>query len=377
MNLLTNNSLSIQHFDTLNFDNVLNYHGIKGKLYNYQGYNDLYQLYKINQIFSSKPWGEIIDRSGLTPYPFKLHIRLPWTGPKKIMDLDQVCNVTVKNIVASQPAPYLIYWSGGIDSTLALVSFLREVDNKELIVYCSEASIEENPYFFSKYIKNKIKTIDSKGISPDIGTHITGDCGDTIWATLDDSFMQNDVTKKLLYKPWLETFTQHSNDTAFLNFCEEFMKKSGRAIDTLFEARWWFYFLTKSQGKAVYKMTSVLIDSANINLINFYENDFFDTWSYFNTDKIIKGYDWATYKWPAKEIIYKFDKNCDYYNNKSKGYSNHVIKHKVVKNLNINFKMPLFVTDNNERPQLPTEPFWSSDIYQELFFEKYKHLFYK
>lgn len=371
-----NNTLSIQHFETCNFDNVLNFHGIQGRRYNYEGYLDLYQLYKINQIFSSKPWGEIIDRSGATRYPFKLHIRLPWTGPGKNIDLETVCDTTVRDIVAKNPAPYYIYWSGGIDSTLALVSFLKLVDKKDIIVCCSEGSIEENPNFYARHIKNHIVTLDSKQVSPQGGTHITGDCGDTIWAILEDSFLNNESIKKLLYKPWQQKFHQCSTDTKFLDFCEKFMASSGRPIDNLFEARWWFYFLMKSQSKAVYKMTSVLIDSPNINLVHFYENHYFDTWSYYNTDKMIKGFNWSTYKWPAKEIIYKFDNNQDYLKNKSKGYSYHAIAHKVYKNLDINFQMPLFITNNNDRPVLSTEPFWSATLYQEQHYQKYRHLFY-
>ena len=368
-------STGIQIFDTPNFDHVLNLHGVVGKNYNYQGYPELSHLYSINKIFSDKPWGEIVDRSGCTAYPFKLKIRLPWTAPSKAMDLDTVCDHTVQNIITANPAPYYIYWSGGIDSHLTLVSFLRSVDHNDIVVLLSEGSIVENPYFYENFIKNKLQTMDSKLPSPPGGTHITGDCGDTIWAILDESFLNNPTIRNYLYRPWREYFIKINPNPDFLQYCEQFMSRSQREITTLFEARWWFYLLCKSQSKAVYKHTTVLLDSGDVNLVNFYENTLFENWSYMNTDKIINGFDWKTYKWPAKEIIYKFDQNRDYLVNKSKGFSNHVIGYKVVRNLNINLDMPLFITDTNEKPTLSTEPFFSAAEYRQQYYSKYQHLF--
>ena len=65
-------SNGIQYFDEDYFDFVLNYHGIIGSTYSYNGFEDLKHLYTLNKMFSNKPWGNIIDRSNSTKYPFKL-----------------------------------------------------------------------------------------------------------------------------------------------------------------------------------------------------------------------------------------------------------------------------------------------------------------
>ena len=66
----------IQWFSHKHFDQILKLHGQSGKSYNFDGYKDLHNLYLINCVFSSAPWGDIIDRSGKTNYPFKIHIKL-------------------------------------------------------------------------------------------------------------------------------------------------------------------------------------------------------------------------------------------------------------------------------------------------------------
>lgn len=365
----------IQTFDTLNFDRVLKFHNIEGQNYNFKGYDKLHYLYKINQVFSKNPWGDIIDRSNCTPYPFKLHIRCAWHGPGRSLSLEDTCAETVKSIVEKLPAPYYIYWSGGIDSTLALVSFLKQVDHCGIVVVYNNFSINEGPNFYTNHILGKLKTHHSKNAIPANVTVITGELGDTVWGILDNSFISDPEVIEYLYKPWQEYFILKNNNSNFLWFAETFFQSSGRPITTLLEARWWFYFLTKSQSKATQKILKLGWTGTRSQVIHFYENQYFDTWSYNNTDKFIVGLDWPTYKLPAKELIYNYDGDIDYYKNKVKEYSNSMEKETISNLNNFSFNQPLFVTNNYEKPIMPTEPFFSDHLYKELFYEKYKHLF--
>lgn len=365
----------IQTFDTLNFDKVLNFHNIIGQKYNYKGYDKLHYLYKINQVFSKKPWGDIIDRSNNTSYPFKLYIRCPWQGPGKHLSLEDTCAETVLTIIENLPAPYYIYWSGGIDSTLALISFLKHVNHKDIVVVYNEFSVNEAKNFFTNHILGKLETHDSKNALPSDCTVITGELGDTVWGILDDGFIKDPEVIKYLYKPWQEYFINKNDNADFLSFVAMFFQSSGRPIKNLLEARWWFYFLIKSQSKATQKVLRLEWSGISPQVIHFYENHYFDTWSYNNTDKFITGLDWTTYKMPAKELIYKYDDDIDYYKNKVKEYSNSMERINVSNLGHWTFNQPLFVTDNYEKPKMPSEPFFSENLYKELFYEKYKHLF--
>jgi len=367
-------SQGIQWFSHTHFDQILKAYGVFGESYKYNGYKDLHNLYLINCVFSSAPWGDIIDRSGKTNYPFKVHIRNKWKTPNsklKNIRLESACNSRVEEIINKFSAPYNLYWSGGIDSTLMVISFLKRVDAKNINVCLTNDSIKENTSFYENFIKNNNHYfVDIRNNFPK-GTNISADCGDTIWAALDHSFFFGD-TKDYVFKNWQEYFELKNKDSNFLESASNFMKAAERPITTLLEARWWFYFLYKHQSKA----TALLIQHhhLDINWVSFYESSDIETWAWFNIENIIKGNNWLTYKFPAKEIIYNFDKNLDYYNNKTKEYSMGL--HMPINYFNLDlFCQPLFITDDLEKPILSTEPFFSKESYRQEFYEKYKHLF--
>jgi len=357
------------------FDRILNLHGTIGSNYDYVGYQQLKYLYDINCIFSSNPWGDIIDRSGHTEYPYRVHVRNKWQTPleqQHDIDLDECCRLRVQEITKQHNPPYNIFWSGGIDSTLLLVSFLKYVAHDNICVFLTKESIDENQYFFDKIIK-KIKYNFLEQQTPTHGANITGECGDTIWATLDHSFFFNSPSKDFILKPWQQWFERQNKNKQFHEFCHEFFTRAGREIKTLLDARWWFYFLCKHQSKATAEQ--FYLNGDQLILIPFYESKTIECWAWYNLHRIIYKTHWNTYKMPAKEIIFKFDKNEDYKKNKSKDYSGGVIN--LVKSHCKNKQMvrPLFITDNLETPTLTISPFFSDKHYKEELFETYKHLF--
>lgn len=367
-------SKGIQWFGNQHFGQILKLYGNSEQLYKNNNYKNLYNLYLINCVFSSAPWGDIIDRSGKTSYPFKIHIRNKWETPgdsSKRIDLEFACNSRVEEIVKRFSPPYNLYWSGGIDSTLMVISFLKRANSKDINICLTRSSIEENDFFYNHFIKKinhcfvNIQTHITKG------TNITAECGDSVWAALDHSFFFGD-TKEYVFKNWQEYFELKNKDSNFLQFASDFMKQAQRPITTLLEARWWFYFLCKHQSKA----TNLIIRHHHLDIdwISFYESKDIETWSWFNIENIINKDDWHTYKFPAKEIIYNFDKNQDYYKNKTKGYSMGLHNPDNYFNLDL-FGQPLFITDTLEKPILSTEPFFSKESYKKEFHERYKHLF--
>ena len=353
------------------FDRILNIHGIVGKNYNYRGYEDLHFLYRLNKIFSDKPYGEIIDRTGNTKYPFQVHVRLPWTIPTKELSLEQVCENRVCEIAATNPKHYYVYWSGGIDSTLALVSILKVIEHDKITVVMSNRSITEYPEFYEQHINGKLTVLQLHDQIPiNHGVHITGDPADTIWAILDDSFMGG-AAANYLHAPYEDYFRIRGADDEFLAKTAIFNSHSGHEIKTLFEARWWYYLNCKSQSKSVSIITR--FNTAE-NFCPFYESRDFDNWSYYNTDRMIIGSDWKTYKFPAKDIIYKFDKNIGYHQDKTKEYSNDPVQ--FVNKTPHNFRdIPLFITDDFRKPVLSSGIFFSKNIYRQELYDTYAELF--
>jgi hypothetical protein len=99
------------------------------------------------------------------------------------------------------------------------------------------------------------------------------------------------------------------------------------------EFLWWMNFTLKWQNaymrslagtpaRNVAKVTREYIDT---HYASFYGTDEFQLWSMNNLDKRIKD-EWRTYKWPCKDIIYAFDGDKEYRDNKTKrGSLRHVI----------------------------------------------------
>jgi len=80
-----------------------------------------------------------------------------------------------------------IMWSGGIDSTCVLAALIKNSTNlSQLVIYCSNKSIQENPEFYNKLIKNKIecREVDELDVTNEfIDEHVLlhGDPGDCVF----------------------------------------------------------------------------------------------------------------------------------------------------------------------------------------------------
>ena len=79
-----------------------------------------------------------------------------------------------------------LLWSGGIDSTVALVALLQTVPTgQQIVVYCNLNSINENPKLYTILLKNKSVVFKNSSVMP-VGkpmTLITGELGDQIFGS--------------------------------------------------------------------------------------------------------------------------------------------------------------------------------------------------
>jgi hypothetical protein len=140
-----------------------------------------------------------ISRSSTWSNPWPTSIPPGWEMPK----YDPAFNLTfnevsdqaalhIKSLIASTGKDCVLFYSGGIDSTVVLVSLLKNLTSEELTkikLALSSESVIENPHFYNKFIKDKIQTIDATGnLYSDIITKnnsicITADLGDFIFGT--------------------------------------------------------------------------------------------------------------------------------------------------------------------------------------------------
>jgi hypothetical protein len=228
-----------------------------------------------------------------------------------------------------------ILWSGGIDSTLALVSLFRKLEKSKEIsrleVLLSRESIEEYPSFFADIIEPNLKFVLFK---PPIYKYldankiiVTGEHGDQIFGS--DKARHFVVTKQA-FRPFEEILPvviarklgSAKSVDSIIEFLAPQVKKSPVKIKTLFDYLWWMNFSLKWQHVSLRMIYAT--ESANLrldeNIIHFFSAKDFQNWSISNHERKIKS-SWKSYKYIAKECIFDFHEDENYLINKEKEQS--------------------------------------------------------
>ncbi len=245
------------------------------------------------------------------------------------------------NILQTQDQPCLIFWSGGIDSTLILSSIIRNWPSwakERLIVVMNNSSYFENPIFFQEVIKkNNLRyQLQSNGLDWTNSFVISALAADPLWIhsnVIDIEIWRpgamniNPITHPDLLLQWLEFKTDTAHAYWFYELIIKNSVSAGIDLRTYEDFFWWINFNFLFVGHS-YKLYSFLdesnFSSANLdlykkNLISWYRSDDYQRWSYQNSSTGIK-YDGSirSYKMPAKKYIYDLDHNSWYRDYKTK-----------------------------------------------------------
>jgi hypothetical protein len=248
---------------------------------------------------------------------------------------DQICNERANEIINSTNGKIKILWSGGIDSTVALISLINKltiidkIDRLDILL--SNESIIEYPTFFEDVIKGKLKyeliktTIFDHIQSKE--TIITGEHGDQLFGSdklkypimTGDAFRPYEDILEFIISRKLGTdkFTNH-----IIDFIEPVIKQSPITIVTLYDYLWWLNFSLKWQTvsmRLIYGLERTHAD-LETNVFHFFKSNDFQIWSLLNHSSKIKS-EWNSYKFIAKEFIYEFHKDDFYLRNKEKEQS--------------------------------------------------------
>jgi len=297
-----------------------------GQLPKIDGFDDYNSLIDINAAFSTCPSGEPVDRTGTVLAPMNFRTLRPWQIPTFCPDINNVFESRVK-FYTEQNCTLDLFWSGGADSTAMVVAFLKHSSNlDQLRLVYSPHSLYENRDFFEFVIKSYPK-LDNIDISGEVYLNakfdnviITGHGGDEFTASLDETFF-NQVGADGLLRPWQDFVWEKNQNDRLIDFCKSYFANAGRPIDTVLEARWWFYAATKSQVFGP-RVMSLLIDqsSPSIDRIgSFYDCSEFESYMWHNIDKIIElGGEYKTYKKFLRRYIYEFYKDINYLENTAK-----------------------------------------------------------
>lgn len=234
-----------------------------------------------------------------------------------------------------------VFYSGGVDSTGTLVSFLRVIPKAELqerlIVFMNNESIMENPNLYYGFLRENVTMISSERFGEFLDKSIiitNGEGADQLFGT----DMMIPYTKKFGFNAMFEPFNEErvnqffdmfyiprKDSSRWYDILQHEVSQAPIALESMLLAFWWFNFNFK-WNSCFYR----LMLRANENNRQFMDEEFatvfnqpfymsldFQRWAMRNTDKKIGG-SWQTYKQIIKDFIFDYTKDEEWWKYKSK-----------------------------------------------------------
>lgn len=298
-------------------------------------WHDVYNLLNLNV--------SLVDRCDILTGPYNFHNQFPVPRDLNNFDkgYDEICierAVEIAEHARTINKPIVILYSGGIDSTAVVISFLLALngDTRDITIAMNNSSLVENPNFYYSHIRGKFKLLASER-ALDL---LTGDCimvggefNDQLFGSDIVGSYRNQYSMQAAFEPYSDKnivpFLVHSgmkeqNARIWFDIIDQHIKQTNLAeIHDVKDFFWWLNFSFKWQS-VYYRMISRTSNPTliNQNFLNNYYFQFFVTedfqrWSMLNPHRKF-GKTWESYKLAAKEFILTFTRDHEYFNNKMK-----------------------------------------------------------
>ena len=287
-------------------------------------------------------WSDVALAEGITNIPridgwelsYPTHIVRPYVPQQINKPLRQICDDRARAILATGKQ-IVLFWSGGIDSTLALSAILANLTNPDqVVVYHTCDSLLENPEYVSHINKHNVKLVSWSDawvtlFDPNC-LLVTGTTSDQITASIDESFIMQ--YNYWLFKPWQDYFKFRGMPDKDICQYENKLIQQGCNIKTVIEARWWFYFYIRHQVWVVKDWLLNLENTIGKSAICFFDCNEFDDWSEQHKSNFFGMHlppnavnaeqtNWKKYKTDFKKQIHQYWPNTEYRDNKVKANS--------------------------------------------------------
>ncbi len=273
------------------------------------------------------------DRTGTLPASLKMEAPAIPTGSTS-ETFEQIADARAVALWAENQH-LKVYWSGGIDSTVALTALMRNAPADaadRLTVFYTAGSIVEYPAFYQMHIDGKLNAVEvtqplkpsdrywaenifhsavCEHIASQIGDGlvVTGELGDQVFGSAG---FANDPTR---INGDLEEFLADFSDIR--DEIDALSAACPVPVNNIVTLMWWWNFSTK-WSEVKYRSLTCVSDAAHLaNARHFFDTDDFQRWSMSNDDKRIRNTA-ESYKWPAKDYIYDWTGDSFYRDNKLK-----------------------------------------------------------
>lgn len=286
----------------------------------------------------------IIDRTHTLDTGFPYQVMDPIPAPQaSTASFGEISDAVGRDLVAKAIADgkeLQVLWSGGIDSTLVLISLLKAaeaVGRTDLLeVVLTIDSVQEYPGFFARFIRGRLRCLPAAhpvfSYLDDDKMIVTGEHGDQLFGS---DYLAKYVPTGTAWLPWEDVLhlivtgklADPRQAERVVDYLRPQIAKAPVPIVTLFDLYWWLNFSLKWQHvtfrTVIYKRTNHR--KTYETLYHFFRDPRFQVWSLSNRDKVI-GSDWPSYKQVAKEAILEFTGDAEYFAKKVKmvslqGYS--------------------------------------------------------
>lgn len=286
--------------------------------------------------------GFLVDRTGILDQSHKVLTPLPRL-PDVAPDYFTICDNRGKELLQKSQDENLeirVAYSGGMDSTTALVSLLKFKDDypqADIKVCLNQKSIDEYPYFYENFLKDNPQvelffgeTFNAEGVGENqtIGMNLNRDTGKDFFVVTGEIGDQIFGSKTILQAPQLayvdyrDVFPEET--CQFINpFIDEMPIKNTESAAVLS----WMNFALKYQWceLRMYAMFDIPWEKYH----HFFDTDEFQQWSMLTPmDVKFPEYTDTFYKLPTKEYIRDFVGDQTYYENKVKVPSMQTVTYK-------------------------------------------------
>ena len=295
------------------------------------------------------------DRTGTITTPFRSKNLFPLPAHAKNVgcSYEEIVLSRAKELLLlsqKKQKPLGVFWSGGIDSTVILVALKMLETNRTALkervhVILSPESIREYPEFYAQHIRGQFRIEPSHSYSEYFQNQyilVTGEGNDQLFGSqliasvpgeFGVDFLQNPANEETIGKFLNHAGVPHHTSDLLTALFLRLNEKCPSGIDSVFEFMWWLNLTCKWQ--TVYmRMLGFLLPAGRSNIdADFISQNYhcffmtpeFENWSIWHKHLKIKN-SLKTYKYEAKEFIFRFNQDKNYLENKVKiGSLYHII----------------------------------------------------
>ena len=267
----------------------------------------------------------IVDRTGnMNGHHNYLYDRIPNDGDWRSFEN---CCFDAARMIWNRKKPVYVSWSGGIDSTAALIilHWTKPLAG-ELHVHYTPESIREYPLLYEKLVKHisdPVPHIFDREFHDSEKLIVSGNCGDALFGTdvgviADRHWALGDPIENI--EKWPIDFLckrrgREEDRADIIEAVYEFCSYSPIPVKTVFDMYWWINF----NAKWMHVQRKIPIKYAQSDnwrtYESFYNTQAFQWWAIQNQPSFHQGNKNA-FKWQAKNMIYRYTQDADYRDNK-------------------------------------------------------------